>query len=71
MWAVVGAQCRSGRGVQEIENCSPPPRQRVMNPPLQLEADEKVEEKEEQSRKQCRRVLGKGEEALTCPLCAQ
>lgn len=48
-----------------------PPRQRVMDPPLQLEADEKVEEKEEQSREQCRGVLGKGEEALTCPLCAQ
>ena len=30
-----------------------------MDPPLQLEADEKVEENEEQSREQCRGVLGK------------
>lgn len=29
-------------GVSEIENCSTP-RQQVMDPPLQLEADEKVE----------------------------
>lgn len=57
-------------GVQKIENCGPP--RQVMDPPLQLEADEKVEEKEEEkSREQCRGVSGNGEEALTCPLCAQ
>lgn len=42
-----------------------------MNPLLQLEADEQIEEKKERSREQCRGVLGNGEEALTCPLCAQ
>ena len=44
-----------------------------MDPPLQLEADEKLEEtEEEKSGKQCRGVSGgTGEEALTCPLCAQ
>ncbi len=57
-------------GVQKIESCRPP-RQQVMDPPLQLEADEKVEEKQEKSREQCRGVSGNGEEALTCPLCAQ
>lgn len=58
--------------VQKIGNCRRPPLPRqVMDPPLQLEADEKVEEKEGKSRKQCRGVSGNGEEALTCPLCAQ
>lgn len=42
-----------------------------MAPPLELEADEKVEAKEEESGKQCKGVSGNGEEALTCPLCAQ
>lgn len=71
MWAVLGAQCRSGWEYRRLKIVVPPPRQRVMDPPLQREADEKVEEKEEQSREQCRGVSGKGGEALTCPLCAQ
>lgn len=41
-----------------------------MNPLLQLEADEQIEEKKEGSREQCR-VSGNSGEALTCPLCAQ
>lgn len=40
-----------------------------MDPPVwQMK---KVEAKEEESREQCRGVLGISEEALTCPLCAQ
>lgn len=42
-----------------------------MNPLLQLEADEQIEEKKEGSREQCRGVSGNGGEALTCPQCAQ
>ena len=68
LWAVLGAQCSSGQGYSRLKIVPPDD---MNDPPLQLEADEKEEEKEEESREQCRGVLGNGEEALTCPLCAQ
>lgn len=45
------------RGTEDEHFCPPPPGQ-LMDSPLQLEADEKVEENWEKSREQCRGVSG-------------
>lgn len=57
LWAVLGAQCSSEQAYRRIKVVAPS--RQVMDPPLQLEADEKVEE-EEKRREQCRGVSGSG-----------